>query len=264
MTNQEVRPAIGVIGGTGPYAGLDLVRKIFDQTLARTDQEHLPVALLSLPSAIPDRTDYLLGREVINPAAGIAAVALQLERMGARVAAIACNTAHADAIFARLLDKLAEAHSGLRILHLIRETILFLQTEYRGWQRIGVLSTTGTYRVRLYAQPLEEAGYQVVLPTLKMQEERVHAAIYHPEVGLKAQSNPVTLQARQWVEEAIEALKADGAEAIILGCTELPLAIPDPARPGIPLIDPAMVLARALIREVAPHQLKPLPLLHCT
>ena len=49
------RRVIGVVGGMGPYAGLDLVRKIFDQTTASTDQEHLDVILLSTPS-VPDRT----------------------------------------------------------------------------------------------------------------------------------------------------------------------------------------------------------------
>jgi aspartate racemase len=258
VLTSPVKPAIGVIGGVGPYAGLDLVRKIFDHTLARTDQDHLPVALLSLSSAIPDRTEYLLGREDVNPAVGIAQVALQLERMGVRVAGIPCNTAHADAIFGPLLVKLREAHSGLKILHLIGETLCFLRTEYPHAQRIGVLSTSGTYQVQLYARPLAEAGYRVIVPTLAMQEAIVHPAIYHPRFGIKAQSNPVSVQARQWIEEAIRALRQDGAEAIILGCTELPLAITESVLHSIPMIDPATILARSLIREVAPNKLKPL------
>jgi aspartate racemase len=250
---------IGIIGGIGPYAGLDLVRNIFDQTLALTDQDHLPVALLSLPSAIPDRTEYLLGRATDNPAEAIARVALQLERIGARVAALPCNTAHADAIYQPVLRKLREAHSSLRLLHLIGETVRFLQTGYRSCRRIGVLSTTGTYRQGLYARALEEAGYRAVLPAPEMQEAIVHPAIYHPQFGIKARANPVTGRARQWLEEAMLALTRDGAEAIILGCTELPLAVPEPAWQGVPLVDPAVILARALIREIAPDRLKPWP-----
>jgi len=258
MRNQPVKPIIGIIGGAGPYAGLDLVRKIFDQTVARTDQEHLSVALLSLPSAIPDRTQYLLGREEENPADAIADVALQLERMGARVAAIPCNTAHAEAIFEPVLRKLRAAQSGLQMVHLIRETVGFLQAAYPGRQRIGVLSTTGTYRMGLYVCPLEAAGYRVIVPTTDVQDEIVHQAIYHEEVGIKSQSNPVNRLARHWLEKAIQALQQDGAEVIILGCTELPLAVPELSLYGIPMIDPTVVLARSLIREVAPNQLKPL------
>ena len=51
---------IGIVGGVGPYAGLDLTEKIFGQTIASSDQEHLPVALLSLPERIEDRTRYLV------------------------------------------------------------------------------------------------------------------------------------------------------------------------------------------------------------
>lgn len=261
MPDPPIEPIIGIIGGAGPYAGLDLVKKIFDQTLARGDQEHLSVALLSLPGIIADRTAYLLGDEQNNPATGIAHVALQLERIGATVVAIPCNTAHAEAILEPVLWRLRQARSTVKMLHLIGETIKFLQTDCPGRCRIGVLSTNGTYHLGLYARPLEEAGYQVVLPTLQMQEEVVHRAIYHPELGIKAQAHPVTSQARQWLEEAVLALKKDGAEVIILGCTELPLALPEAAVHDILMIDPATILARALIREVAPDKLKPSPAL---
>lgn len=257
MSHQSVKPIIGIIGGIGPYAGLDLVKKIFDQTLAHTDQEHLPIALLSLPSAIPDRTEYLLGREETNPAEAIASVALQLEQLGVRVAAIPCSTAHADAIFDTVASRLLEANSQLILLHIIRETVAFLQATYPDQQRIGILSTSGTYRMGLYAHPLVDAGYRVVLPTLDMQEKMVHPAIYHRKVGIKAQSNPVSGQARQWLKIAIQALKKDGAQIVILGCTELPMAITESSLYGIPMIDPTVILARSVIREVAPNQLKP-------
>jgi len=256
MPDHSVTSSIGIIGGVGPYARLDLVKKIFDQTVAYTDQEHLPLALLSLPSAIPDRTAYRLGEEKTNPGECIAEVALQLERMEARVAAIACNTAHANAIYGHLLGKLREVGSPLKMLHLVDETIRFLQTEFPGRRAIGVLSTTGAYRLRLYAQPLQEAGYRPIVLTPQMQTQLVHPAVYHPQVGIKATSNPVTRQARQWLEKSVRILTEAGAEAIVLGCTEIPLAITEPTLYGVPLIDPAVALARALIREVAPDKLK--------
>lgn len=53
---------IGVIGGMGPYAGLELVRHIFDQTIAASDQEHLPVVLFSMGDRVPDRSTFLFGK----------------------------------------------------------------------------------------------------------------------------------------------------------------------------------------------------------
>src|SRR5690606_41469903 len=98
----EQERIIGVIGGMGPYAGLDLVRKIFDHTAASRDQDHLPVALLSYPGRIRDRSLFLLRATEedsgVNPAEAIAGIALELDRLGATVAGIPSNTAHAPAI----------------------------------------------------------------------------------------------------------------------------------------------------------------------
>lgn len=63
--------AIGVLGGVGPYAGLDLMRKIFDQTEANCDQEHLSVIQYSLSEHIIDRTRFLLGETDENPGEAI-------------------------------------------------------------------------------------------------------------------------------------------------------------------------------------------------
>lgn len=257
MNYQPCEAMIGIIGGMGPYAGLDLAKKIFDNTLAATDQEHLSVALLSESCAIIDRTEYLLGNTNTNPGHSIATVALQLERIGAQVAAISCNTAHAPSIFQLVTDKLQRSQSRLKILHLIEETILFLRTEFPHHRRIGVLSTTGTYQMKLYAQPLMKAGYTVIQPNPQVQGKIVNEAIYHAEFGIKARSNPVTDQAKEWFETAIAILIEDGADLIILGCTELTLAVSEHYSRHVPLIDPITIMARALIKTVAPHKLKP-------
>ena len=52
--------AIGVVGGVGPFAGTDLVNKIFRHTKAVRDQDHINLIMTSCPSLIPDRTDFLL------------------------------------------------------------------------------------------------------------------------------------------------------------------------------------------------------------
>lgn len=68
----------------------------------------------------------------------------------------------------------------------------------------------------------------------------------------------MTSWARKGLEEAIQALKSTGAEIIILGCTELPIALTESSFYGIPLLDPTTILARAIVREVAVEKLKPL------
>ena len=57
---------IGIVGGVGPHAGLDLTRKLFDHTRAEADQEHLPVMLYSFPDRIGERPAFLLGKTAVS------------------------------------------------------------------------------------------------------------------------------------------------------------------------------------------------------
>ena len=255
----EASPVIGVLGGMGPYAGLDLVHKIFDHTVAGSDQEHLPVLLWSQPSAILDRTAYLLGQVDENPGIPMARFARRLIADGATALGIPCNSAHAPPIFERFLDELGEAaRSGVQILHMIDEAVDYIRREHKDVGRVGVLSTLSTYQLALYPKALAKAGLESVLPDENVQEQIVHRAIYDPSYGIKAKTNPVSKIAQQSVRTSIAHLRQKGAEAIILGCSELPLAMPEASHDGLPLIDPTAALARGLIRATYPDKLRTL------
>jgi aspartate racemase len=247
---------IGIVGGVGPYAGLDLARKIFDQTIASRDQDHLPVALLSAPGEISDRTEFLLGKTETNPAHALAYIVLKLERMGASVVGIPCNTAHAPPIFDIIAGELETAGCKVKLVHMIEEVAGFVRRRHPRIETVGVLSTTGTYKSGVYPEIIEREGLKVVQPDENLQED-IHAAIYDPEYGIKARSNPVTEEARDKLLVGVAALRRDGAGAIILGCTEIPIAIGERTIGDTPIIDPTLVLARALIKSVAPDKLKP-------
>ena len=248
---------IGIVGGIGPYAGLDLLRKVFDNTIAGKDQDHIDTILLSMPSSILDRTEYLVGKVKENPGLAIAEVAKRLEMAGAMVAGIPCNTAHVSEIFQPILDELLMEGCRIKVLHMIHETISFLAGTFPKIKRIGVLSTTGTYLNSVYKDALEAKGYEVSRPRSEMQEQLIHPAIYHPEYGIKLVSNPVQSKAKNNLLEGFSYLKERGAEAVILGCTEIPIAFPEKYIEGMVAIDPTTVLARALIQYDTPEKLKP-------
>jgi len=134
---------IGIVGGIGPYAGLDLIKKLFDQTKACSDQEHLPVSLLSVPHTINDRTEFLLGKTQVNPALSIANVIGHLHQCGASVVGIPCNTAHADPIFKEIVKQIPK---DVKFLHMIDEVALYIKTRYPSLVNMGILSTTGTFK----------------------------------------------------------------------------------------------------------------------
>ena len=250
---------IGVVGGVGPFAGVDLVRKIMAHTRASADADHLPVVLVSMPADIPDRSRFILQGDVPNPAYALADAIGKLAHMGADIIAMACNTAHARPILDVIRQELDRFKRPVEFVNMIDQTVAFVGEHYPTVERIGVLSTTGTYRTGVYMSAFESAGYHVVAPDEATQEQVIQPVIYDPHYGIKAQADPVTDRARQIVAEQIDMLQQTGAQAVVLGCSELALAWPHPVRGDCPVIDANVALARALVRLADAGKLKPWP-----
>ncbi|WP_461533818.1 aspartate/glutamate racemase family protein [Sinomicrobium sp.] len=248
---------IGIVGGVGPYAGVDLLQNVYDNTLAGKDQDYIDTMLYSMSSQIQDRTEFLLGKISENPGYSIARIIVNLESQGATVAGIPCNTAHAPAIFSVVKEELEKKGSRIKLLHMIEETIDLIRTHFSHFSKIGVLSTTGTYKYKLYANVIKAGGFEPVEVTSQMQEEIVHPAIYHPEYGIKSTNRPFHPQAKANLDLAIDYLKEKGAEAVVLGCTEIPLVITSEIEKGLVMINPTNVLARALVKHANADKLKP-------
>ena len=248
-------PLIGILGGMGPQAGLDMAEKLIAMTRAECDQDHLSFVLFSMPEILPDRTDFLLGKTDTNPAQEIANQFEKMAGMGVTIAVMACNTAHAGPIFDTALEILRTKQVKLQILHLIDETINYIKSRYPQVRRVGLLATQGTYKTRLYDQALETAGLQAVIPDEHVRVNDVHAALYGPSSGIKTCDGPVTVEAMERVHSAIEHVNQLGAEVVILGCTELPLAVKEDLVGRIPILDPAKIMAEKLILETSPAKL---------
>jgi len=252
-------------GGVGPMAGVALHAKIIEQTLGDgTDQSHICVHHYSCPALVPDRTAYLLGGGE-DPAAGMAGVFEAAARAlsghafssgDVAVGGVPCNTFHAPAIYDRFAAMVAERARPIRLVNMLSETVTFLGASVAPGSTIGVLSTTGTRKSGVYGELLARAGYA---PLLVSEEEQalVHAAIYDTSWGIKATSTPSD-RARQVVADMAGRLAGRGAAAVILACTELPLALQGTSHAGAVLVDPVLALARALVREAAPDKLRPL------
>jgi aspartate racemase len=248
-------PLIGILGGMGPQAGLDLADKLITLTATQSDQDHIPFILFSLPDVIPDRTSFLLGQSELNPAYAIADQIEKMSAMGITIAVMACNTAHASPIFDLALGLLRGKGVELQILHMVKETVTHIRETYPDIQRVGILATLGTYQTRLYDQALEDEGLEAVLPDPLIRENDIHAALYAPSFGIKTCPGGVTEEASCQVRSAIHHVVDLGAQAVILGCTELPLAVKENQIDAIPILDPARIVAEKLIRETYPDKL---------
>jgi len=247
-------------GGVGPMAGVALHAKIIENTLTDgRDQTHLAVLHFSRSPDVPDRTAFLLGEERTNPAEGMArtfaAAWASLRELGQDgVGGVPCNTFHAPEIFDPFLGILAEQGVRIPVVHMLEETLRLLGEARPKARRIGVLSTTGTRKTGIYRRLLERKGLEC-LEVPESGQAAVQEAIYDREWGIKAAS-PVTARARERMIEFAGLLSGMGAEVVILGCTEIPLALPEKELNGTFLLDPVTALARALIREASPRKLK--------
>lgn len=237
---------IGIVGGIGSYAGIDLIKKVYDLTEAASDQEHLPISMLSVPHKITDRTNFLLDQTTINPGIAISEIIDSLISNGSNVIGIPCNTAHAKPIFDLIKANVPES---VTLVHLIEEVGLYLSANYPDVKRVGVLGTTGTIMAKVYPDVLSKYDIEVIQPSDEIQNLFVHPSIYDVNYGIKAFSNPVNSKAKENLSMAATYLSRKGAQAIVLGCTEIPLAIQYNKIESSLIVDATAILAKALIRE---------------
>ncbi len=226
-----MKKTIGIIGGMGPLATSDLFRKIVEVTDAKSDQEHVRVCIDN-NTEIPDRTAAILsgGRD---PVPEMAKSAVRLEGMGADVLIMPCNTAH------YFYDRITP-FVDIPFLNMIEETAK--EARRKGIKRAGLLATDGTCRSGVYKTVFDAMGIGMCMPSPNRQKA-VMDVIYK---GVKAGNLSIDLTG---FYEAIEELFADGAQTLVLGCTELPVAF-DLFRVNRPNIDPTLVLAKAAVRFV--------------
>lgn len=213
----------------GPLATYDLAEKIVDNTVAACDQDNIPV-IIDCNTKIADRTEAILHGGA-DPRPEMKKSAKRLEEAGADVLIMGCNTAH------YFYDSVCEDVS-IPLLHMPRETADRLSE--MGIKKAGVLATDGTCRSGVYDDALKRAGIEPVYPSAEKQKLLMSLIYDHVKAGNLDLSDIDT-------GAVISEMKEKGAEILILGCTELPIAFEIIGEGELPVIDPTDVLARAAV-----------------
>ena len=221
------KKTVGIVGGMGPMATVDLFRRIVALTEAHTDADHIRILIDNRPE-IPDRTAAILAGED-TPVRYIVESARRLAAIGADFIAVPCNTSH------HFYDRIASL-CPIPVVNMIEETARALQKN--GVHTAAVLATDGALRVGVYSHVLARHGIRTLIPDIEGQARVTH--LIYGEIKAGMPPHPERLFADR------AALAARGAEAAILGCTELPLAFAGVTCP-LPLYDPTDILARAVI-----------------
>ncbi|MEQ1775700.1 MAG: amino acid racemase [Burkholderiales bacterium] len=224
---------LGVLGGMGPLATVDFLRKLIEETPAMRDQDHIPVIAYSVPQ-IPDRPPAIIGQGE-SPLPQMLEGIHTLKRAGAQAVAIACNTAH------YWYDDLVE-QGGLPILHMADAACDALGARAApAIQRVGLLATQGTVAAGFYQMRFRERGIESLLSSDDDQQRLVLPAIECVKRNELAQAHVLATH-------AMHNLLHKGAQAIIMGCTEIPLAIEYQASDvSAQCIDATRALARACV-----------------
>jgi aspartate racemase len=223
---------LGVIGGVGPAATIDFMDKIIRHTKASRDQEHIRMVVEHNPQ-IPDRTAYLVSGGP-DPTIPLYAACKRLEANGADLIAIPCNTAHA------FLDHFQHCLT-IPIVNMLVETVETIRQQCADASVVGLLATSGTLQSRVYQELLEQADYDLLVPDEQHQE--ILMDVIFGEKGIKAGFTKGACL--RDFHRVIKHVADRGADALILGCTELPLL--ELPRKCVTILDPTDILARKCV-----------------
>jgi len=161
-----------------------------------------------------------------------------LQRAGADFLICPDNTVHEALPY--VLPK-----SPLPWLHIAEE--VGKEAQRRGFRRLGLTGTKFLVSGPVYPEKLEQLGIGYVRPTAE-QQDRINAIIFNQLVR-----GEQTVEALFYFEQVIESFKVQGCDAVVLGCTEIPLLVTDRESP-LPTLDSTRTLARAALRYALEQQ----------
>jgi len=211
----KTKKTLGVLGGMGVQATAMFYTMLNRMQTVSCEQEYIDVIIYSKPS-IPDRTAFITGRSDKSPVGTLLEAAHTLEKSGVDYIAMPCVTAHF------FYDKLNEAVS-IPFINMMEETAIYVQKS--GYTRIGLLATDGTLEGRLFHKAFAQKGIEVLTLTTSSQTY-LRETIYKVKAGQVPIYDEFTCDTA-FDTHTLDALSAElctqGAQAIVLGCTELGL-----------------------------------------
>ena len=244
---------IGILGGMGTQAGLDFCNKLAILNRGKIDQEY-PLFLLYNKANIPGRPESIgvhtrnLSNKLIDKKSkrkyllvlkSLLRGCQLLKKSKSKFIVIPCNTAH------YWYDDLKKK-INLPIINMPREVFNHTLKKCKKSSTIGLLATEGTLRTGVYNKFFDRK-YNLIYPNTSLQKESVNKAIKLVKMGKVKQANKI-------IKPAIDFLIKKKCKKIILGCTELPIAIFafksfKKIKTSKIFLDPNLILAHAAMKK---------------
>jgi aspartate racemase len=222
--SKSAHRVVGIIGGMGPEATVDLMRRVIAKTAVRDDQDHIHLIVESNPK-IPSRVAHLIEGSGPDPTPELMRIAANLQRAGAGALAIPCNTAHAYA------DSIRRAVS-IPLLDMVSLTVEKIAAA--GHTRVGLLASTAVHNTALYATAFSAHGIATLVPPRQDEVMALIRAVKRGETGVQPQAALGRI--------ALE--MTEQADVLLIGCSELSVIA---AGIAVPFVDTLDVLAQAIV-----------------
>ena len=223
---------LGILGGMGPAASAEFVTRLIKQTPATSDQAHMPFVLWNEPR-IPDRSTSMRNGDN-QPLLWLLQGIQALKTVGCDHIVIPCNSAH------YWYDDMIKM--GVPITHIVDSIADQLRDLDIDNATVGIMGTQGTIEHGLYQSRLEQQGWHCIVPDRAEMDFFVQPAIDFIKAGKITESQVLLMQ-------VIHSLIDRGAQAIVLGCTELPLSIGITSEQGVPIVNSIDSLVQAVIKK---------------
>jgi len=218
---------VGVIGGMGPMATAKFMEIVINNTKANSDQDNVDMLICNYAST-PDRTSYILGKSKKDPSKEMIKAAKSLERDNCAFLVMPCNTA------TYFYDKI-KSNINIPLLNIAEETVNYCLKKKA--KKIGLMATDGTIKAGVYSQYIKDA--ELFLPSTSVQKQVMD--IIYKEVKQNKIPN------KDNFIDVINYFKSNGCDLIIMGCTELSVALEQLDIKDDSIVDSLTVLARLTI-----------------
>ena len=220
---------IGVLGGMGPSATVDFMEKIIQLTPASCDQEHLPVVVANLPQ-VPDRSRAILGMGD-DPLPALLDGIDVLNKANVGVIAIPCNSSH------HWYEQMA-ARSHCDVIHIANACVAAVPANPN--TKVAIFATRGAIVSGFYQSSLNKRGIDFFIPDANTGQAEIDACIRSIKASEMAEG-------ARCLGLALSKMKQQGVSAVIMGCTEIPIAARHLGGADLALIDSTLELARATV-----------------
>ena len=222
---------VGVIGGMGPEATVDLMQRVIQTTPAQDDIDHIRMIVDNNPK-VPSRIKAIIEGTGESPAPILIQMGSKLEEYGADFLVIPCNTAH------YYLNDIRSAVS-IPVIDMIELTLDAVLREHPALKTVGLLGSQAVLQTGLYRKRFGEGGVDLTYPQDELQGKLMNA-IRTIKTGCYGAGEKTILRS------AADDMIKRGAEALIVACTELSL-IADALDPEPEVYDSAQILAEAVV-----------------